>query len=363
MIEYLLLILVLLFGALAFYFLYERYYKKAGAAEPSMYVDALRNLLDGKHETAFTKLRQVVAEDSNNIDAYLRLGQILREHNRADRALQVHKDLTLRFGLARSEKVSILRELASDYLALNETNTAEAALAELLSLDPENHWAYTQRLKLQEKAGQWEEAYETSVQILKLESNKSKKPLARYKFMFGEQLFKQREYHKARVAYKDAIGLDPTYVAAYLAVGDSYYEEERFEDAVNFWIKLITAVPEQGHLVIDRLKNTLFDLGRFGEIVEICQNILEHSPKNVEARRALAEFYEKKGDLEAAAESLEQMIEDQPEDPKAVLELVRIYLEKNDRSRLADLRRTLDRGRLKAKGASGKSTVTPITGR
>jgi lipopolysaccharide biosynthesis regulator YciM len=363
MIEYLLLILVLLFGALAFYFLYERYYRKAGTSEPSLYVEALRNLLDGKHEAAFTKLRQVVAEDSNNIDAYLRLGQILRDHNRADRALQVHKDLTLRFGLSRTEKVSILRDLASDYLALNEINTAEAALAELLSLDPENHWAYTQRIKLQEKAGQWEGAYETAVQILKLESNKSKKPLARFKFMSGEQLFKQREYHKARVAYKDAIGLDPTYVQAYLAVGDSYYEEERFEDAVNFWIKLITAVPEQGHLVIDRLKNTLFDLGRFGEIVEICQSILEHSPKNIEARRALAEFYEKKGDLDSAAETLELMIEDQPDDSRAVLELVRIYLEKNDRSRLVDLRRTLERSRGRSKAASGKAAASPTTGR
>jgi len=362
MVEYLLLILVLLFGALAFYFLYERYYKKAGGAEPTLYVESLRNLLDGKQEAAFTKLRQVVAEDVNNIDAYIRLGQILREHNRPDRALQVHKDLTLRFGLSRSDKGSILKELASDYMALNENTTADAALAELISLDPENHWGYIQRLKLQEKAGQWEDAYETAARILKIESNKSRKPLARYKYQFGEQLFKQREYHKARVAYKEAIGLDPTFVSPYLAVGDSYYEEERFEDAVNFWTKLIAAVPEQGHLVIDRLKNTLFDLGRFGEIVEICRSILEHSPKNVEARRALAEFSEKKGDLEAAAEALEQIVDDQPEDAKAIIELVRIYLEQNERSKLTELRRRLDRRREKAK-AGAKASTSPLPGR
>jgi lipopolysaccharide biosynthesis regulator YciM len=360
MLEALLLLLVFVFGALAFYLMYERFYKKTQSIEPTMYVEALRNLLDGKQESAFTKLRQVVAEDANNIDAYLRLGHLLREHNRADRALQVHKDLTLRYGLTRADKVAILRELASDYLALNDLVTADAALKELTSLDPDNHWGYVTRLRLQEKAGQWEEAYETAVQLLKLEGNKSKTPLARYKCQQGEQLYKAREYHKARIAYKEAIGLDPTFVPAYLAVGDSYREEERFEDAVNFWVKLIEAVPEQAHVVIDRLKNALFTLGRFGEIVEICHAILEHSPKNLEARRALAEFHVKKGDLDAAEEMLASILDEQPEDPFAIVELVRIYLEQGDQKRLHELRRTLEYKRDRRRSAPKSTSPTTI---
>ncbi len=363
MFEFLLFILVLIFGSLAFYFLYERFYRKQNTTEQSQYVEALRNLLDGKQEAAFSKLRQVVAEDTNNIDAYIRLGQILREHNRADRALNVHKDLTLRFGLTKGDKAAILQQLASDYLALNETATAEAALRELIALDPENHWAYTQRVKLQERAQQWEEAYETAAQILKLESNKSKKPLARYKVLSGDQYLKKREYHKARVMFKEAIGIDPLNVPAYLAVGDSYYEEGRYEDAVNFWVKLISAVPEQSHMVIERLKDTLFALGRFGEISNICMTILEHSPKNLEARRALAEFHEKKGDLDASADALEQILEEVPEDSAAVLELVRIYLEKGDRNKLAQLRRSIERKREKGKVAASSSAASLSQGR
>ncbi len=360
MLEALLLLLVFVFGALAFYLMYERFYRKTQQIEPSMYVEALRNLLDGKQESAFTKLRQVVAEDAGNIDAYLRLGQLLREHNRPDRALQVHKDLTLRYGLTKTDKVAILRELASDYLALNDFTTADAALKELSSLEPDNHWAFATRLKLQEKAGQWEDAYETAVQLLKLEANKSKTPLARFKFQQGEQLYKTREYHKARIAYKEAISIDPTFVPAYIAVGDSYREEERFEDAVNFWTKLIEAVPEQAHLVIDRLKNVLFTLGRFGEIVEICRQILEHSPKNLEARRALAEFYVKKGDLEAAEEMLEAILDEQPEDAFAIVELVRIYLEQGDHKRLQELRRTLEYRRDKKRAPVKPSSPAAI---
>ena len=343
MAEYILILLVLFFGLTSVYLLYERYTRRARAGESSRYIEALRDLLDGKQEAAFTKLRQVVTDDSNNIDAYLRLGQILRDHSRPEKALDVHKDLTLRGGLTRECKIAILRQLSMDYMALNEIPTAESALKELLSLDSQNRWAYRNLLNIQEKALKWDDAYDTATHLLKLESNKSKKPLARFKYYAGLQLYRKREYHKARVVMKEAIGLDPTYVQAYLTIGDSYYDEKRFEDAVNFWGKLISVVPEQGHQVIDRLKKTLFELGRYGDIVEICQDILKHDPKNLGARRAMAEFYEKKGEVDAATEILEEITEDYPDDYASLMELIRYYLEKGDRKKLDELLRSLEK--------------------
>ncbi|MDD3731445.1 MAG: tetratricopeptide repeat protein [candidate division Zixibacteria bacterium] len=360
MFDYVLILLVLIFGSISFYYFYDRFFMKTLKKDTSLYVEALKELLDGREEAAFSKLRQEVMENPNNIDAYLRLGQILRNNNKPERALQVHKDLTLRSDLARQEKIEILHQLASDYVALNEFKTAAEALEELISLDPQNHWAYTQLLKIQEKTRRWDDAYETAVHILKLESNKSKKPLALYKFYKGEELFKKRDYHKARILLKEAIGLDPTFVPAYLVVGDSYYEEKRVEDAVNFWNKLVSIVPDQAHQVIERLKKALFELGRFGNIIEICSNILDNSPKNIEARRTLAEFYEKKGDPDQACEYLEQIIEDFPDDYPTIIELTRIYLDKGDRKKIDELFRTLERRREKHKETiTDKSVKSP----
>ncbi|MEW5796398.1 MAG: tetratricopeptide repeat protein [Candidatus Zixiibacteriota bacterium] len=345
MVEYMLEFLLLLLIVLAVYLVYERFSGRTKEPEPSLYLEALRDLLDGRQEAAFSKLRQVVAEDGSNLDAYLRLGRILRENNQPERAYQVHKDLTLRPGLSRPERSAILREIAADCLALNDLNTAETALKEQVELNPEDHWAHSRLLSLQEKAQQWDAAYDTAVTILKLEGDKSKKPLARYKFQLGEMLYRQREYHKARIAYKEAIGLDPAHVSAYLAIGDSYYEEKRLEDAVTFWNKLTTAVPDQGHLAIDRLKRTLYELGRFGEVPLICEQILEHSPKNLEARRALAEFYENKGDVDLAIEMWERILDDNPDDGAAVLDLIRVHLERRDYSRISSLIRNLEKRR------------------
>lgn len=365
MLEYVLVFVILLVASAILYLLYERFVRPAGPTVASLYVEALQDLLDGRAETAFTKLRQVVAEDSSNIEAYLRLGQILREHKRPDRALQVHKDLTLRTGLTVAEKQSILKQLARDYAALKDDDMAEAALKELIATKPDERWAYDQLLQIQQSKSQWREAYETAARILKIESNKSKKPLAVFKFQQGLQLSKQKEPHKARIVFKEALGLDPSYAAAYLAIGDSYSEEERFEDAVNFWSKLIDAVPTEGHRAIERLKKALFDLGRYGDIAQICEDILKHSPKDHKARLSLAEFHEKKGDLALAEELLSQIVEEEPANLEAILELTRIYGERGDTKKLTKFLKQVQLSREKLQRVSKQpepETVAAIVG-
>lgn len=363
MTEYGLVFFSLLVVAFGFYLGYDRFFQRRRKPESRLYLQALRELLDGRQESAFAKLRQVVAEDSGNLDAYLRLGQILRENKQPARALQVHKDLTLRKDLASNDKAAVLRQLVEDFIALDDMKMAESAVKELIALDAKDYQAHVRLLHLQETAQNWEAAYATAVELLRLEANKSKKPLARFKFQSAEQLFKRREYHKARVLYKEAIGLDPQFVSAYLAIGDSYRREERHEDAVTFWGKLITAVPEKGHLVIDRLKKTLFDLGRFGDIQNICQSILEDAPKNLEARRALAEFYKKKGDLDLAVELWEKIIDDYPDDIGSILELIRVSLGRDDSEQIRQLLKRLEKRQreLKNQNPDNSTTSAPAT--
>jgi lipopolysaccharide biosynthesis regulator YciM len=340
--DYFLIFLFLLIVVVGVYAVFTRYFKPQERPNDRTYVSALRDLLDGRQEKAFAKLRQVVAEDSTNIDAYLRLGQILREHNKPEQALQVHRDLTLRGGLEPTQKSSILQQLTLDYMALKDYDTAEAALKELIDISRDHRWAHSRLLDVQKHAGKWDDAYHTAVTILKLDSDKSKKPLAVYKLHMAEDLHKKREYHKARVLYKEAIGLDPGCVKAYIGIGDSYEAEGRQEDAVTFWTKLIDAAPDSAHLVIERLKRVLYELGRFGDLGDICQNILKHSPGNREATLALSDFYEKKGDGAAAEELLNQYLEDRPEDLRAIVTLLKIYAARNDRRRIDELLRMVE---------------------
>ena len=182
MIEYLLVFFVLLAVSLGFFYFYRHFLTQTPKSVSELYLDGLRDLLDGDEIKAFGKLRQVVAEDASNIDAYLRLGQILRANKKPERALQVHKDLTLRTGLGSEDKQKVLRQLAEDYIDLKDYDTARAALNELISLAPQEKWALRRLLSLQEREGRWDEAFDTATRIQKAESDRSKKPLAVYKF-------------------------------------------------------------------------------------------------------------------------------------------------------------------------------------
>ena len=362
MINYILIFCFLLLVTMLFYYFYERYFLQKGKSSSDIYVDALKDLLDGHQEKAFSKLRQVVSEDSSNIDAYIRLGKMLRDNNKPQQALQVHKDLTLRGNLSPDLKAEILKQLYLDYIVLNEYDTAEAALKEMVTIKPKDRWAIIKLLELQKQQQKWDEAYDTAVMLLKIEENKSKKPLASFKYQMGTQLFKKREYHKARILFKEALGFDTEFVDAYLGIGDSYNEEKRFEDAVNFWNKLISNVPDKGHLVIERLKKVLFDLGRYGEVDSICENILSYSPKNLAARLCLAEFYEKKGDTDLTEEILISVIDDYPDNIQSVIELIRIYLGKNDSGKIEQMIKSIDQKLQKKQIAAQTISGKAVTG-
>lgn len=357
MAEYLVVFIVLAATAAGLYLVYNRSPWSARRTESSLYVEALQELLDGHQQAAFGKLRQVVSEDSGNIDAYLRLGRLLREHKKPERALQVHKDLALRGTLSETHKVYILRELCLDYKELGDASMARSALQELVSIKPTNRWAHAALLEVHKSEADWEAAYDAAVKVLKLESNKSKRPLAPLRYQIGLSLHRKREYHKARILFKEAIGLDPAFVPPYLSIGDSYCDEERFEDAVSIWTRLIEVNPDQGHRVIARLKKTLFNLGRYGDIGDMCETILRHSPKNLEARFALAEFHEKKGDLDLAEGILAEIIEDRPDNLKAILELIRTYLDNGEHKKIAGLLRDLEH---KQSGSSADPTAAPL---
>jgi lipopolysaccharide biosynthesis regulator YciM len=88
------------------------------------YADALRMLADGKGGDAFVKLQQAVIAGSAPPDAYVRIGRMLRERGDAERALQVHRSLTVKSDLTHRERVDIFANVAEDLLALSQPERA-----------------------------------------------------------------------------------------------------------------------------------------------------------------------------------------------------------------------------------------------
>ena len=74
-----------------------------------LYYEALDMLLAGKRKSAYKIFKDITKNDSNNIKAYLYLGQISREGGDYKGALKVHKNLLLRDNIKNYDLILIYK--------------------------------------------------------------------------------------------------------------------------------------------------------------------------------------------------------------------------------------------------------------
>lgn len=296
-------------GAALFAYAWTRSSRSRKSQAPKLYMDALRALVDGDDHLAFERLKMTANEDSSNIDAYLKLGDLLRKRGKFDRAIRVHEELTLRLGLSKSAQIAVHKALAQDYLGAANYQQAESSLLKILELDKEYLWAANQLVTLYETTGRFEEAYEARKTSLKISGQKDGQSLALYKTLAGTKLAAQGKKHEARVEYKDALSHDPNCIPALLYIGDAYWEDGRADEAVEWWMRLANAHPAAAHLVFERLEKAYFELGQYGEITKIYDRIIEKNPNNTTALIGLADLALKKGDFDRALQQYRHVLE------------------------------------------------------
>ena len=106
------IILIILSIFLFINFDYKSKYKKS---EKDLYYEALDLLLLGKLKEAYATLLALIKNDTENVKAYLKLGQVLREIGKPDKALKVHRSLLIRRDLTNYEKIELYKSIALDY--------------------------------------------------------------------------------------------------------------------------------------------------------------------------------------------------------------------------------------------------------
>ena len=80
----------------------------------NLYTEALNAMVRMDKAKAVRLLRDVVKQDSDHVDAYLQLGNILRVDN-PQQAAKIHQTLTVRPNLSIELQVDIHQALALDY--------------------------------------------------------------------------------------------------------------------------------------------------------------------------------------------------------------------------------------------------------
>lgn len=295
--------------------------------DQQLYVEALRALLDDDQVVAFHKLKEVVRQNSDNIDAYLRLGQILAQRGNSGSAIHIHSELLLRPELANEQRASIKTALVDDYIVAKQPAKAIELLEEAFDHNPRQRDVGEKLLALLEETEDWTSAERVAERLYKQDHEAYKAQLAEVRFKLADSHQRQSEGRKARVLYKSAYDIDEDRAEALMKVGDSYLLESRVEDAVKAWRQMVEEHPDRLQLVLSRLERALFELGQFNALGGILEFVAEKDPENNEVFLALADLQAKKGNFDSAEEYFQQALSSRPDNPAAIVGLARLYRE------------------------------------
>jgi len=310
----------------------------------SPYIDALHAILEGNTEDALDKLKKTVKHDTDNIMAYIMLGDLFRKRGYPVRAAKTHRSLLVRSDLNESQITTILNQLVLDYRANGSLDKAIEMAERLVQRDKKNIENQQLLLALFEEKGDWDKAFSYKQSLTKSLKQKDPDRLALYKVESGLKMVQHASEREGRIRFREAIKLSKLCIPAYLYWGDSYRREGRNEDACRVWREFTEKNPAWSHLAFRRLKEVLFDLGRYGDMEEICQYVLRKKAGHVEANLHLAELYKKQGLLDETLDRCRKALENDPASSWGNELLIRLYRQKgNEATALNEAIAILDR--------------------
>jgi lipopolysaccharide biosynthesis regulator YciM len=304
--------------------------KRKRAAGKNPYVEGIAYLLDGEYGPALNSFREAVRSEPQNFDAYLRLGDVMRESGDVARAVQIHRELTVRPSMPKHTMARVLLSLARDYRKAQRLDRAAASYEQVLEIKPRDERAMNELLEVYEEIGEWDKAYLIRRDISKVKRVDDTHALALYKAYVGKSYLDRENMKDAESALKDALKINSECAAAYLYLGDVYYAEGNIDDAISSWRRIVTVFPGIAYTTFRRLEKAFYEKGRFEKIVDLYNDVLERNPSDVKTMMTLANIHRKKGNIEEALRLCKTALEAEPGARRVKQALARLYYEKGD---------------------------------
>ena len=283
---------IALIGVFLIIFLFKP--KKKRRTE-SIYTNALNAMVRGDTRTALSHLRDVVKQDSDHINAYLQMGNILRQDNNGKAAIKIHQSLMVRPKLDNQIKLDIHKALALDFEQIENLSRAQQEAELVLKIDKKNQWGNEFLLTIFEKQKNWDKATQISKTIQRLKKEKDPTQISKYLVFQGMDKLEKGSEIEAINLFEKAVKTSPKFALSYLKLGDYYAEKRDLTKAIENWENFALYDPDHGHGIYSKIESALFDLGRFSEVEKFYRRILNNNPINFAALTRLANVLQEKG--------------------------------------------------------------------
>jgi lipopolysaccharide biosynthesis regulator YciM len=282
-------------------------------------------LLDARWQEAADVLKAAVKTDPDRTLEYLELGKLFRRQGEPGRAARLFEQLTARPGLDRAVCITAQYELALSYRALGWYESAAAALEQVLGADPSYAEARRELRRIHEDMGHWETAAALEMLRLKRGEAHDHRTLAALLTQQGRAAWMAGNLRHGAAHLQSALALDPDCTEAALYLGRILLRQGKLPKAFHVWEKLAKARPEFLFLAFRDMQTAFRQSANEARWESFLDTFTKQHPSDPMGYLALAEWYESRGQTEAAMRCLHQVLELDPVCQEAHLALLSLY--------------------------------------
>ena len=345
-------LIIIIVCVLSIYF-FATYKPKQKENLKDLYTEGLDLMVDGYRQGAYENFKKIIASETDNVKAYLKLGQVIREGGNPKNALKIHMSLNYRKNLTYYERIELYKNLALDYYKLDNLDSAIEQCQRILKINSKNDWALSKLILFYQSNKDWLNSKKYLELRLKYSGASDSHKLALYKIQEGRVLLSSDEFEAARECFENALNVNQDCIIAYYFIADSYSKEsdlvyneaegdskakvdqESYNElmdkakellgyAIENWVNYAKLKPESSWMVIHLLRDALFALDRYNEIEVILKDILDNDSDNVDIIAALADYYDHMGDSNSALKIIDEgLVKD---DTSLLVRLIKLKL-------------------------------------
>lgn len=281
------------------------------AGERPHYLLGLNYLVSNQPTAAIRELGKAVRQETDAVEAYLALGNLLRENGQTERAIDVHKSLLHRADLSDWQRTQVLLSLGMDFKKAGLIDRAERTFAEVAERDPENVACLAALQRINEETGRWEEAVAVQGDIQRITQGSEDDLLPSLQSEWGRAVAGV-DPATGEKRLREALERRPDYAAAHMGLGMIMLQTGRLREALEQLEQVVAAGTPWAGAALDPMARACERLGDFQPLARACRQTLERDPRSWRAHLAWARLRMREGDLSEAAAALGRALKERP---------------------------------------------------
>ncbi|HJO04320.1 MAG TPA: tetratricopeptide repeat protein [Acidobacteriota bacterium] len=274
------------------------------------YLLGLNFLVSHQPDQAIRELSQAVRHETDALEAYLALGNLLRESGQTERAIDVHRSLLHRPNQSRWEHTQVLFSLAMDFKRAGLIDRAASTFQEVVEAESENLAALTALQQIAEESGRWEEALRFHQRIQTV--SRGAEPDLRPALQTEWGMAVGADDPAAAAHFQAALDLRPEYAPARIGLATCLLQQGNAEAARDHLEQAIHAGPPWALAALAVLRRVCRVSGDEAALGPACDAILERDPRAWRAWLELARLRTGRREFVGAREALRAALAERP---------------------------------------------------